>query len=139
MAERYQGLPPKLKEAVFQRDSFRCRWCGTTNGWAYDVHHIQYRRGYSYDVIDNLITLCRLCHDFVHDSYRISKPQAQEVLSRLIGPDGVALTGMAVWRSLLNADRGPESETDVHRIRSTGAVGRLIAKVEPDELGSSTG
>lgn len=94
----YQGLPPALKRAVFERDRWRCRWCGRTNANGYDAHHIEYRRGYVYDNLDNLITLCRQHHDHVHDSYRIPKARAQEVLRFLISDEGRGLTGMAVLR-----------------------------------------
>lgn len=95
---RYQGLDPKLKEAVFVRDNWRCRWCGSTNRLGYDAHHIEYRRGYSYDRLDNLITLCRICHNYVHDSYSISKATAQQILLELISDAGSGRTGLALWR-----------------------------------------
>lgn len=114
---KYTGLPKPLKEAVYTRDNFRCRWCGVTNAYGYDVHHIQYRRGYAYDVIDNLVTLCRGCHTLVHDSYQIPKPEAQHVLSSVISDSGGGTTGMAIWRSLKRADEGPRDE---------GPVGRLM-------------
>lgn len=94
----YQGLPSALKRAVFERDGWRCRWCGRTNASGYDAHHIEYRRGYVYDRLDNLITLCRQHHDYVHDSYRIPKGRAQEVLRFLISDEGTGLTGLAVFR-----------------------------------------
>lgn len=97
----YTGLPTKLRQAVFARDNYRCRWCGATNQPPYDVHHIQYRRGRSDDVIENLITLCRRHHDYVHNSYLIPKLRAQEILRHLISPEGRGLTGMAMLRRLV--------------------------------------
>jgi hypothetical protein len=133
--QNYTGLPPALKEAVFSRDNWRCRWCGATNAWpGYDVHHIQYRRGYAYDVIENLITLDRRCHDLMHDSYAIPKATAQEILTRLISDEGSGLTGMAIERAM-HGDS--ETETDVHLDRDDGPVGRLIGKEELRALGSS--
>lgn len=129
MKNNYTGLPPALKKAVFSRDNWRCRWCGATNAWAYDVHHIQYRRGYAYDVIDNLITLCRRCHDFVHDSFQIPKREAQDILGRLISDGGAGLTGLAMWREL-----HAETETDVQLDRADGPVGRLFGEGEPHAL-----
>jgi 5-methylcytosine-specific restriction endonuclease McrA len=85
----YQGLPPVLKRSVYERDAYRCRWCGVTNAYAYDVHHVEYRRGESYDVIENLITLCRGCHNYVHDSYKIPKQEAQRILKELIVTPGM--------------------------------------------------
>jgi hypothetical protein len=87
---------PVLKRAVFERDRWRCRWCGRTNAWAYDCHHIRYRRSSEDDVMENLITLCRDHHNFVHDSSKIPKQEAQEILFELIERPGV--TGIALRR-----------------------------------------
>jgi len=86
---------PGLKRAIFERDKWRCRWCGRTNAMAYDAHHIVYRRSPKDDVMGNLITLCREHHDFVH-SGKISKQEAQEILFELIETPGV--TGLALLR-----------------------------------------
>jgi len=99
---RYTGLPEALRQEVLTRDSFRCRWCGATNQGG-DLHHIEYRRGYSYDRLDNLITLCRLHHGFVHgtplkNGDRITKAQAQEVLRWLVEHPGT--TGSSRWRAV---------------------------------------
>lgn len=119
MAQQYTGLPPALKQAVFARDGYRCRWCGVTNSsWGYDAHHIQYRRGYSYDTLENLITLCRQHHNLVHDSYLIPKPVAQEILAFLISEDGAGTTGMAVMRT-----KQMEAKTDEE---PNGPVGRML-------------
>lgn len=121
MAERYTGLPPALRKAVFERDQHRCRWCGAVNPQfgGFDIHHIEYRRGYTYDVLNNLVTLCRLCHGFVHDSYAIPKTEAQTALLRVISEEGQGTTGMATWRAL----RRQNGQTDD---RPERGVGRLI-------------
>jgi hypothetical protein len=98
----YTGLPDKLREEVFARDKYRCRWCGATNRGV-DIHHVKYRRGTAYDVLDNLITLCRAHHSFVHGTpngagQTITKQVAQLVLFKCIETPGV--TGSAVWRNL---------------------------------------
>ena len=98
----YEGLPPALRRAVDERDGGRCRWCGATNRGR-DVHHIEYRKGSSYDVIENLVSLCRSCHSFVHGNprpggQRIVKDVAQRVLFTTITTPGA--TGSSVWRRL---------------------------------------
>ena len=99
---RYEGLPDSLRQEVLARDNHRCRWCGATNRGG-DLHHIEYRRGFSYDRADNLITLCRAHHSFVHGTpnkagQTITKKVAQQVLKHLIEHPGT--TGSSVWRSL---------------------------------------
>lgn len=98
----YDGLPDRLKKQVLERDRWRCRWCGVTNR-NLDAHHVEYRRGTSYDRLDNLISLCRLHHNFVHgakaaNGATITKKVAQLVLAHLVATPGA--TGMAYWRRL---------------------------------------
>ena len=53
-------IPEKTREAVLDRDQYKCRICGKET--SLDIHHIIKRiTGGSHDV-DNLITLCRSCH-----------------------------------------------------------------------------
>lgn len=98
----YTGIPEPLKKAVLERDNYRCRWCGATNRGG-DLHHVEYRRGYSYDRLDNLITLCRAHHSFVHGipngaRQTITKAVAQIVLKHLIDHPGT--TGSSTWRAM---------------------------------------
>lgn len=98
---KYTGLPDALRTELFERDNRRCRWCGATNR-GLDAHHIEYRRGSSYDVLENLISLCRLHHGFVHgvkaaNGSSITKAVAQLILKELVNSPGA--TGMARWRA----------------------------------------
>jgi hypothetical protein len=98
----YDGLPEALRRQVTERDRNRCRWCGATNR-GIDLHHIEYRRGLSYDVLENLVCLCRACHSFVHGNpraggARIVKSVAQQVLFWVIAHPGT--TGAGRWRTL---------------------------------------
>lgn len=92
------------------RDQWRCRWCGRGPGDNLDIHHIEYRRGSRYDVVENLISLCRRCHGFVHAQFpnargeRILKHVAQGVLFDCI--DEPSVTGMQRWRHLRSEWRG---------------------------------
>lgn len=96
-------LTTALRLAVLERDGWRCRWCGRVSipgeGGGLDVHHIRYRRGKADDVIDNLISLERRCHDLVHGlnpQLRIVKGDAQELLRALVATP--AVTGLALLR-----------------------------------------
>ena len=96
----YTGLPQSLRDAVHERDGGRCRWCGSTNR-GIDLHHIEYRRGIAYDVLENLVSLDRACHSFVHGNPRpngttIVKPVAQEMLFWAISHPGT--TASSAWR-----------------------------------------
>lgn len=97
---KYQGIPDGLRKVVCVRDRWRCRWCGATNR-GLDLHHVEYRRGSSFDREDNLICLCRQHHGFVHgtpapNGDRIVKSVAQLILKELI--EVPAATGLSLWR-----------------------------------------
>lgn len=97
---RYEGLDDRLKKQVRDRDNNRCRWCGATNQGV-DAHHIVYRRGTGDDRLENLVSLCRAHHSFVHgipngSGQTIVKHVAQQILFEVIATPG--LTGSALWR-----------------------------------------
>ena len=53
-----------LRRAVLRRDRWRCQQCGSTTNL--EVHHQQFWSHSGADELDNLITLCRNCHDNMH-------------------------------------------------------------------------
>ena len=52
---------------ILERDNYTCRHCGATNT-ALHVHHITYERIY-HEHPEDLITLCKTCHEKEHASY----------------------------------------------------------------------
>lgn len=57
-----------LREAVFERDGWRCVECGARRGL--DAHHAQARSAGGSDELANLVSLCRRCHDLVQPDWR---------------------------------------------------------------------
>ena len=56
------------KAFVLNRDSYTCQYCkGKTKDSKLEVHHIVFRRNGGSDEESNLITLCKRCHDKLHD------------------------------------------------------------------------
>ena len=56
------------KAFVRYRDGYECQYChGKTGDTRLEVHHIKYRNRGGTDDLWNLITLCSVCHDDVHD------------------------------------------------------------------------
>lgn len=58
-----------IREEVLERDSYQCRFCGTTdeehsekNSAGLDVHHIIPKADGGPDAEKNLVALCRSCH-----------------------------------------------------------------------------
>ncbi|MFH1607512.1 MAG: HNH endonuclease [archaeon] len=62
------SIPFKIKSEVFSRDKFKCQKC-TFNGMSdeLEVHHIKMRVDDGEDNINNLVTLCSICHHFAPD------------------------------------------------------------------------
>ena len=53
------------RSAILHRDDYTCQCCGKKN-CRLEVHHIKFRRDGGTDDEENLITLCKGCHDGVH-------------------------------------------------------------------------
>ena len=53
-----------LKKQVHRRDGYRCRLCGR-EGAGLHVHHCTYEN-YAQERLEDLITLCSVCHHYVH-------------------------------------------------------------------------
>lgn len=59
---------------VFIRDEHACRGCGKDMDWGYewmDVHHIVKRGDGGSDNLENLILLCRDCHNKQHPEKQV--------------------------------------------------------------------
>ena len=53
------------RSAVLHRDNYTCQCCGKKN-CRLEVHHIKFKSNGGTDDEENLITLCKACHDGVH-------------------------------------------------------------------------
>ena len=54
-------LPREIRDVVLQRDNFQCQDCGAKMGL--EIHHVN--KNPSDNKINNLLTLCRICHQGV--------------------------------------------------------------------------
>ena len=56
-----------IKSYVLDRDNYTCQYCkGKTKDSKLEVHHIIFRRNGGSDKENNLICLCKICHDKLH-------------------------------------------------------------------------
>lgn len=54
------------RKKILQRDHYRCRKC-KKNNCELHVHHLTYaHRGYEYRHLNDLVTLCEVCHGKEH-------------------------------------------------------------------------
>lgn len=61
----YRRSWEKVAQRIRRRDGFKCMECGATDT-TLDVHHIIYLSNYGTNRQNNLITLCRTCHEAEH-------------------------------------------------------------------------
>ncbi len=66
-----------IKAYVLFRDNYTCQHCkGKQKNTKLNCHHIIFRRNYGPNAHENLITLCKTCHDDLHaGKFSISKQQ----------------------------------------------------------------
>ena len=55
-----------VKQAVLSRDNYTCQICGKQKQHLH-VHHIVFKSKGGSDRMDNLVTLCRECHEKIHN------------------------------------------------------------------------
>ena len=55
----------QLARMCFKRDDWKCRCCGNRQGL--HPHHIKFASQGGEDVLDNLITVCWICHRLIHE------------------------------------------------------------------------
>jgi hypothetical protein len=75
-----EDVPERTRNECYERDGYRCRMCGITNG-IYHLHHIAYRSEGGPHTHNNLITLCFRCHDRVHTDKGFYQPLLKELIS----------------------------------------------------------
>ena len=67
MTREEQEAWRKLRASVLERDDFTCYRCEkrSANGKGLSVHHLTPRDEGGPDALNNLVTLCNPCHDYV--------------------------------------------------------------------------
>ena len=85
-------IPQATRKRVAERDNYRCRMCGRTDG-GFECHHIVYRSQERNNHADeNLIFLCQPHHKLAHTRPTLIRPVLQELVEKPY------LTGLAILR-----------------------------------------
>ena len=73
------------RSAILHRDNYTCQCCGKKN-CRLEVHHIKFKSDGGTDDEENLITLCKECHDGVHDGTVVlnKKPKKSKNLKHAV-------------------------------------------------------
>lgn len=58
----------RKRQERLQIDGNRCIMCGRS--WNLEVHHIHYRSLGHENVLSDLCTLCKSCHQLIHNYYK---------------------------------------------------------------------
>lgn len=66
LRSRPHVIPASVKQAVFDRDDWTCRWCEVPGG-ALDAHHVTPRSAGGKDEAANLRAVHRICHQAIHN------------------------------------------------------------------------
>jgi len=75
----------------FTRDNFKCRHCSNRNG--IHAHHVIFRSHGGLNLLNNLITLCHICHRGLHDGKLLL-----EVLDKTDEDVVVSFTRLKGWK-----------------------------------------
>lgn len=73
-----QPIDPKLRQKVFKRDNYTCRYCGSTKKPLHCDHVYPERHG-GKAVMGNLVTACKTCNYKKHDKIGIWPPSENDV------------------------------------------------------------
>lgn len=105
------------RRAIYQRDGYECQNCGRRGGVAGDTelhcHHIVPKSEGGSHAKSNLVTLCRDCHNQVHDHYI---PRMSEVSSGSQSQNA----GLDDWQSSTQASESLQAVANKHFEPSKG-------------------
>ncbi len=76
-----------VRVACLKRDGARCRVCGVRD-LSNDAHHIKYPKVWSHTKVQHLVTLCRLCHDRVHEIMKENQGLTWKKIRFIAFPEG---------------------------------------------------
>lgn len=86
-------LTQKTRKAVYQRDNYHCRSCNNTQGL--HPHHIKFASAGGEDTMENLVTVCWLCHRAIHDGFL--RVHVEEVCSKFEGSYTIRFERLKGW------------------------------------------
>lgn len=66
LSSRPRPVDPRAARETYERDGYRCTWCGEPGG-ALDPHHVIRRSQGGKDVPENLRSVHRRCHRYIHE------------------------------------------------------------------------
>jgi DNA invertase Pin-like site-specific DNA recombinase len=78
-------ITQKLKFTILNRDNFTCKKCGFKGRTEdLEVHHIKMRVDEGQDNLDNLVTLCAICHHYSPDEQKDFETYLNEKIDWMI-------------------------------------------------------
>lgn len=72
-------ISEEVYNKVLERDNHRCRLCYST--WWLQIHHIIYRSQGGKHIEENLMMLCKSCHDKVHSSKKTWQVKLKQMIN----------------------------------------------------------
>jgi len=109
VGRKTRNIPPAIRRALASRDR-GCRFPGCTHQRHVDGHHIQHWVHGGETKLDNLVTLCRFDHRYVHDE-NVTVQAQPDGHWLFLKPDGTAFDDVGstktvdyAWTDLLDAN-----------------------------------
>jgi hypothetical protein len=105
-------MPDSLRQSILARDDYSCLHCGA-RGVELQVHHITLESKGGKHEPANLMSLCRLCHELVHEGYLIITGTAPHGLvftdrmGRSVAPSASAGTSIPPHAAAEGSESGP--------------------------------
>jgi 5-methylcytosine-specific restriction endonuclease McrA len=85
-----------LCREVFTRDGWRCKICRAREGL--HAHHIKFRSHGGDDIRSNLLTVCSICHEAIHQRYVIVRDKLTRLIYDVNADTGVYCEFLSGWR-----------------------------------------
>jgi 5-methylcytosine-specific restriction endonuclease McrA len=85
----------KLCTEVFERDGWKCKSCKRRSNL--HAHHIKFRSHGGDDASYNLVTLCSMCHDALHERYLLLRDKLTGSTKNISANTGVIVEYINGW------------------------------------------
>jgi hypothetical protein len=108
-----QKIPPAVRRQVFRRDHGRCVVPGCRSARYLDLHHVHFRSDGGSDDPSNLLTLCGVHHDALHDGRLTIEGSPGEW--RFLRADGRPYGAITPLAGAAPSHRGPETQAALRK------------------------
>lgn len=125
-------IPDDLRQAVFKRDGYTCRYCGSKQG-PFHCDHVYPERHGGVAILGNLVTACRPCNTKKGDRIGLWPPPDDELKKLRNAKRSIIMRELAIGRANAEAKRQADrigtmiAVQDVsHKTRENVRLGAMV-------------